>query len=135
MTTLVDFANQAQGDYSIRPQAALIASTNGGGVDLQLTDGPTHLVVAAGATDFTSLDETYSVKLQESDAAGGTYTDIPGASVAVTAPDTTKLLTTRYRSKRFVRAALTVGGTTPSILVTAYVFGQKKVLGGSGTQL
>lgn len=140
MTHIVDFANQALGDYSLRSAAADTATRTGGGVDLQLTDGPVHGVFAVGATDFASGDESYVFKLQESDTSGGTYTDIAGATVSwlATAGDvqnTVKIVTTKLRSKRWVRAVVTISGTTPSAFTSAYVFGQKKILGGSGTQL
>jgi hypothetical protein len=140
MTHIVDFANQAVGDYSLRSAAADTATRTGGGVDLQLSDGPVHAVCAVGATDFASGDETYVFKLQESDTSGGTYSDISGATVSWTAvasdvQNTVKLITTKLRAKRWVRAVVTIGGTTPSAFTSAYVFGQKKVLGGSGTQL
>lgn len=140
-TLIVDFANQAQGDYSLRSAAADTSTRTGGGVDLQLTDGTVHAVFAVGVTDFSSGDETYTFKLQESDTSGGTYTDITGATAAWTAASGTdvqnsiKMVTSKIRSKRWVRAVVTIGGTTPSSFTSAFVFGQKKILGGSGTQL
>jgi hypothetical protein len=141
-TYIGDFANQFQGDASIRPQAAYVSTTNGTGIDMQLSDGPITLLVTIGVTDFSSGDETYTFKLQESDTSGGTYTDISGVpSVAWTAvggdvQNTTKLVLTKLRSKRWVRAVATLGGTTPSCLGTAVIVGMKKILGTSpGNQL
>lgn len=134
-TFLVDLKNAAVGDASIRPQAALTASANGGGVDFLNADGPVTLIATAGATDFASTDETYVLKLQESDTSGGTYTDISGATVSITAANTTKYVATQLRTKRWVRAVVTIGGTTPSILLTALVLARKKISGtGNGAQ-
>lgn len=136
-TFLTDLKTGAFGDASIRPQAALTASANGGAIDCLTTDGPTSLIVTAGATDFASTDETYAFKLQESDDGSTNWTDIVGATVSITAANTTKMISTGYqRSKRYVRAVVTIGGTTPSILCTAVVIARKKVTGtGSGVQL
>jgi hypothetical protein len=136
-TFLVDFPNAYVGDASIRPQAALTASANGGGVDMLKAEGPVTLLVANGATDFASLDETYVVKLQESDTSGGTYADISGApTVAVSAANALAAVATQLRTKRWVRAVVTIGGTTPSILIAAVVFALKKTSGtGGGQQL
>jgi hypothetical protein len=83
-----------------------------------------EVVVSAGDIDLTDADETYAVKVQEgalstlSDAA-----DISGASVTITADNQLKTirivgLGTGSR-KRYMRAVLTVGGTTPSIPLAA----------------
>lgn len=134
-TFFTDIANVAQGDASIRPQAALTASANGGGIDLQLSSGPIHAIICAGATDFTSGDETYVVKLQES-SDNSTFTDISGASVSITAQNTTVYISTNQRMKRYVRAVITIAGTTPSALVSVYVFSRKEIVGsGSGNAL
>lgn len=134
LAIISDFANVAQGGLSISPEAAITASANGSGIDMQLSDGPVHLIAMAGATDFTSGDETYSWKLQESDTSGGTYTDITSSngtsSVSTTAANTAVYLSVNTRLKRWVRAVVTIGGTTPSIVPAAYVFASKKTLGG-----
>lgn len=134
MSTFIhDFKNSVVCESSIRPQAALTADTNGVGVDLQLTDGPVFAIVSAGDIDLANADETYSFKLQESDASGGTYTDIAGATATITADNTTALISTNQRTKRWVRAVLDVGGTTPSILCAVLIGARKKLIGGSGT--
>jgi hypothetical protein len=133
-TFLVDLEAALVGDASIRPTAALTADTNGTGIDLSLTDGPVHAIVIAGVTDFASLDEVYAIRLEESDTSGGTYTAISGATAAITATATCALISTGFRSKRWVRAVLDVSGTTPSIFLTVYVCGRRKIAGsGAGT--
>jgi hypothetical protein len=102
-----------------------LANANGSAVDTMGFDN-VEVVVSAGDIDLTDADETYAVKVQEgaqstlSDAA-----DISGASVTITADNQLKTirivgLGTGSR-KRYMRAVLTVGGTTPSIPLAAYV--------------
>lgn len=109
---------------NIKPVASLVpavrtANANGSAVDTMGYDN-VEVVVSAGDIDLTDADETYAVKVQEgaqstlSDAA-----DIPGASVTITTDNQLKTirivgLGTGSR-KRYMRAVLTVGGTTPSI--------------------
>ena len=135
-TFLVDVPNVGIYKSSIRAQAALTANTNGVAVDLIEAEGPVALLVFAGDIDTSSADETYVVKLQESATSGGTYTDITGASVAITADNAEGAVATGLRTKRFVRAVLTVGGTTPSFLGVAAVLTRKKISGsGNGAQV
>lgn len=129
---LVDFKNVALYDVSTRPGAAVTASANGTAIDFQLTDGPVTLMVAAGTIDTASGDETYAYKIQESDTSSGTFTDISGASVSVTASNTCVAVTTVLRSKRWLRVASTLAGTTPSIIASAVLFARRKQVG-SGT--
>ncbi len=119
---------------NIKPVASLVpavrtANANGSVVDTMGYDN-LEVVVSAGDIDLTDADETYSVKVQEgaqstlSDAA-----DISGASVTITADNQLKTirivgLGTGSR-KRYMRAVLTVGGTTPSIpLAVIFNLGQ-----------
>ena len=113
---------------NIKPIASLVpavrtANANGSAVDTMGYDN-LEVVVSAGDIDLTDADETYAVKVQEgalstlSDAA-----DISGASVTITADNQLKTirivgLGTGSR-KRYMRAVLTVGGTTPSIPLAA----------------
>src|ERR1700741_1340251 len=93
--------------------AVRTADANGAAVDT-LGYNTACLIVNAGTIDLASTDETYIVKVQEADTSGGSYTDVTGASVSITANDQVKsvevpsLGTSR---KRFLRAVLDVGGT------------------------
>ena len=133
LVVISDFANVVQGGLSISPEAAITASANGSGIDMQLTDGPVHLIAQAGATDFSSGDETYSWKLQESADNSTGWTDITSSngtsSVSTTAANTAVYLSVNTRLKRWVRAVVTIGGTTPSIVPAAFVFASKKIVG------
>lgn len=96
--------------------ATRTADTNGTGIDTQgFVEG--MLVVTAGDIDTTSTDETYVVNLQESDD-NSTFVTVSGMSVTITADNTVGLLRIpelNVTRKRYLRAALDVGGTTPSI--------------------
>ena len=140
LAVIADFANVVQGGLSISPEAAITASANGSGIDMQLSDGPVHLIAQAGATDFTSGDETYSWKLQESADNSTNWTDLVSSngtsSVSTTAANTAVYLSINTRLKRYVRAVCTIAGTTPSIVPAAFVFANKKIVGsGSGNAL
>ena len=83
-----------------------------------------QVVISAGVIDTGDGDETYSVKLQEGAASDGSdMADITGTSLDITASHQLKTigvmgLGTGVR-KRYQRVVLTIGGTTPSILVGA----------------
>jgi len=115
--------NYVQG-ASIAPQTITV-TTNGGAIDLDNTlEGFAELVVGAVSGTTPTLD----VKVQESDTSGGTYTDIAGATFTqVTAANKQQLINFK-RSKRWLRAVATVGGTTPSFALAVSVFGRKKVV-------
>lgn len=135
-TTLVDLKNTTGGGVSNLPAAAITASTTTGAtaVDCLLAEGPIHAVIANGATDFASLDETYTFSLYESDTSGGTYTAISGATTTVTAANQLKFISTGQRTKRYVKIYVTLAGTTPSLIHSGSVFFKLKVTGsGSGT--
>ncbi len=95
--------------------AARTASGNGTGVD---TLGAEEIVAVLDVGAVSGTTPTLDVKLQESATSGGTYTDIPGATI----PQVTNSnhgLTVSYKPNvggrlRFVRAIATIGGTTPS---------------------
>lgn len=101
--------------------ATRTADANGTGVDTKGFNDA-MLVVTVGDLDLASGDETYVVNLEESDD-NSTFTAVSGFSITMTADNTTKELripnlnTTR---KRYLRAVLDVGGTTPSIPGTAF---------------
>lgn len=96
------------------------ANANGTGVDtLGFNQGA--LVIQAGDIDLTTGDETYTFSVEESDD-NSTFAAVSGLTTTVTADNQTKLIrvsnlnTTR---KRYLRAVLTVAGTTPIIPVSA----------------
>lgn len=101
--------------------AVRTSSANGTGIDI-LAYNSAKLVFQAGATDFTSTDETYAIKVQES-ADNSTFTDISGATGSVTAANDTVQIRldglNRGSAKRYIRAVITIGGTSPSCACSA----------------
>lgn len=97
--------------------ATRTASANGTAVDTKgYSDG--MLVVSAGDIDLASADETYVFTVEESDDGSTGWTAVSGISVAITADNQVKearLADLNLTRKRYLRAVLTVGGTTPSI--------------------
>ena len=136
-TFFVDVANSVLTSSSIVPQ--VIASsgvTSGSAVDLITAEGPVSLLLMTGATGDATL--TLDCKLQESDTSGGTYSDITGSSItqltgSTAADNTVQFVTTGKRTKRYVKAVLTLGGSgTISVAVAATVIARRKITG-SGT--
>jgi len=100
--------------------ATRTADTNGTGVDTQgYRDG--MLVVSAGDIDLASTDETYAINIEESDD-NSTFAAVSGLTTTVTADNQVKLIRVselNVTRKRYLRAVLDVGGTTPSIPLAA----------------
>ncbi len=106
--------------------AVYTADTNGTGVD---TKGyaDAMLVAACGDLDLASGNETYVINLEESDD-NSTFVAVSGISVTLTADNTCKearIPNLNIQRKRYLRAVLDVGGTTPSApLFAAIVLGE-----------
>ena len=100
----------------------LTTSMNGDAVDTQ-GFGSAVLTVSVGDLDTSSGDETYVFSVEESNDGLTGWTPITDASVDATEDNEVKLirlegLNTGSR-KRYLRAVVTVGGTTPSIPCSA----------------
>ncbi len=83
---------------------------------------PVQAVVTYSAADFTTGDETYSFKLQDS-ADNSSFTDrsaAVAASVSAAAPSGS-VVVGGFLQQRYVRLVATLGGTTPSITYAAYL--------------
>jgi len=113
--------------------ASRSASANGTGVDVSAYEG--HAIVVVELTNVSGTSPTADFKLQECDTVGGTYTDLGAAgslhaAVAATqvgaASSLQKLAVEVQATKKFVRAVLTLGGTSPVYTCAAYLVGQKK---------
>jgi len=116
-----DIKNNLDGVSSIDP-ASYTASTNGSGVDVRDFDGA-MVVFQAGTADTGNGDETYTPSVEESDDNSSfsavAASDLEGALVNMTANSVQRA---GYKgAKRYVRAVLTLGGTTPSINASALV--------------
>lgn len=108
--------------------ARKIASENGAAIDLQQYVGDVKVILSSSAGGGTA--PTLDVKLQESDSAAGTFTDIPGAAFAqVTGAALTAALTVNADSaKRYIRAVTTIAGTSPTFDMALVAVGMKQVL-------
>lgn len=124
-----DLQNALVHGVSIAPgtQQAGDGTKNGSWVDMGESLGPVHGLVAIGNTDEYSVFDV-SVKLQEADDSSGTNAqDINGtgsdpvgpgvetntiASASATDNENTSVVVTAHnRSKRYVRAVVTINGT------------------------
>lgn len=123
-TWINDLLNSIVEGDSLTPQART-ATTNGTGIDLLTSDGGASARVSSGAVSGTA--PTLDVQLQESDdnvtfvniVAGG------GVFATITAAPASQRINFR-RSKRYVRAVATIGGTTPSFTFGVVISGMKK---------
>lgn len=101
--------------------AVRTADANGTGVDTQGYENG-MLVVNVGDIDLADANETYVIELEESDD-NSTFTDVTGFDVTITADNETDMVRIpelNVTRKRYLRAVLNVGGTTPSIPVDAF---------------
>ena len=138
-TWIGDMENQTVRGTSLCLTGA--ASTNallGSPVDMLLAEGPLQALLTTG--DITGTSVVLNCKLQESAASTGTFTDVVGGAFTQAFNQTTgdnvcEFLTTPYRTMRHVRAHVSVTGTITTVPISIAIFGQKNVLGGSGTQL
>lgn len=97
--------------------AVRTADANGTAVDT-LGYNTACLIVNTGDIDTASTDETYAVNVEESVDGSTGWAAVTGASVAVTADNQIKSVEIPglgVSRKRYLRAVLDVGGTTPSI--------------------
>jgi len=95
--------------------AVYTADANGTGVDTQGYENG-MLVVSAGDIDTASADETYVVRIQESDD-NSSFAAVTGLTVTITADNqigVLRLSGLNTLRKRYLRAVLDVSGTTPS---------------------
>jgi len=116
-----DIKNNLDGVSSIDP-ASVTVTTNGSGVDLRDYDGA-MVVFQAGTADTGSGNETYAPSVEESDDNSSfsavAASDLEGALSNMTANSAQRV---GYKgAKRYIRAVLTLGGTTPSIDASALV--------------
>lgn len=106
--------------------AAVTTTANQTGVDISTYVGEVAVILTSAAG--TGTTPTLDVKLQESDAVGGTYTDISGAAFTqvTTAASVQKINVQVDGLKQFVRVVDTVSGTTPSFTRGVALVGLKQ---------
>ena len=106
--------------------AAVTSTATSSSIDLLEYDGDVMLILdsAAGGGSSPTLD----IKLTESDATGGTYTDLSGATFTqvVDAASMQTLAINKDSSKRFIRIMQTIGGSSPTFTFSINLIGLKK---------
>ena len=129
MDPYVDLKNQYEAKNSLEDAAQSgTTAANGSAVDCDSYRGPIHAVANVGAVTGTPDSFIVTVKLQESDTSGGTYTDLETQSTGVISAAAGCVMVRGIRTKRYVRAVATpafVGGTSPATTVSANVLGRK----------
>jgi hypothetical protein len=99
------------------------ASFNTGALDLGSgyspggTGQPVVAVVNVTALDTADGNESYTVTLQESADNSAWAASSPAVSIAATGGAVVR----GHQTKRYVRLAFTIGGTTPSITLKAWL--------------
>lgn len=112
------------------PAATVTTDGNGANIDLQTYVGSGHRQLAARLScgTITGTQGTLDIKVQESTTTtSGDFTDISGAAftqlVTTTGGETIHFLT----NKRYVRFVKTVGGTSPSYVVSVALLVQNRL--------
>lgn len=104
------------------------ASENGSAIDLRDYVGDVKVILSTSAGGGTT--PTLDVKLQESDATGSGFTDISGAEftqVTDAADSTEAIVISADSNKRYMRAVLTIDGTSPTFDMALVAVGLKQV--------
>ena len=110
--------------------ATSTSTRTGTGIDVTAYDGNVACIVRSSVG--TGTTPTLDFKLQDSDAVGGTYADVTGATAtqitdaAEGALNTQKIVFNANKVKAFVRVVGTIAGTTPSFINSAEFVGNKQ---------
>lgn len=122
MTTL----SQLQNLITFTP-AARTATANGTGVDLQgyINPGGRQMKAYLNVGTVSGTSPTLDVKMQESDD-NSVFTDIAGATFAQKTAQGAEEIHFKT-NKRYVRAAATIAGTTPSFTFDTTVLAEKRI--------
>jgi hypothetical protein len=131
-----DLQHTAIVGQSVVPAAAITASANGSGVDMILGDANNfNAILNYGVYDIASGNETYVVAITESDdnitfVPLATPVAFPSLTSAGGSPGTANVSTVLgKRSKRYLRAEMTLGGTTPSFIGVVTFIERLKISG------
>ena len=100
--------------FSCVATAAVTSTATSAAIDLKEYDGDVSLILTSAAG--TGSSPTLDVKVQDSDASGGTYGDLSGAAFTqVTDSVSMQVITfSKDEAKRYIKIVQTVGGSTPS---------------------
>ena len=106
--------------------AAVTSTATSSAIDILEYDGDVMLILdsAAGGGSSPTLD----IKITESDATGGTYTDLSGATFTqVTRSASMQTLSiNKDECKRFIKIVQTIGGSSPTFTFSINLIGVKK---------
>jgi hypothetical protein len=121
-TKLQDVADQMILGVGLAPQT-VTATTSGASGDMAAGDGACFAIQQIGTVSGTS--PTLAGKIQESSDAS-TWTDVANATFTTVTGSTNTQAISFDRTKRYLRYAVTVGGTSPSFVVAVIISQQKK---------
>jgi hypothetical protein len=111
--------------HNLAPTAARTTTGQGAAVDVRDLEGPWALLLDAAAGTGTA--PTLDVKLQDSDDGSTGWGDVAGVAFAqVAAVASRQRIVCVTNTKRYVRAAWTIGGTTPSFTFSVNALGINK---------
>ena len=106
--------------------AAVTSTATSSAIDLLEYDGDVMLILdsAAGGGSSPTLD----IKITESDASSGTYTDLSGATFTqVTGSASMQTLAiNKDECKRYIKIVQTIGGSSPTFTFSINLVGLKK---------
>ena len=106
--------------------AAVTSTATSSAIDLLEFDGDILLVLDSAAG--TGSSPTLDIKLTNSDASSGTYTDLSGATFTqVTGSASMQtLVINKDSAERYIKIVQTIGGSTPSFTFSINLIGVKK---------
>lgn len=112
--------------FSCVATAAVTSTATSAAIDLKEYDGDVSLILSCAAG--TGSSPTLDVKVQDSDASGGTYGDLSGAAFTqVTDSASVQVITfVKDEAKRYIKIVQTVGGSTPSFTFSINAVALKK---------
>jgi len=112
--------------FSCVATAAVTSTATSAAIDLKEYDGDVSLILTSAAG--TGSSPTLDVKVQDSDASGGTYGDLSGAAFTqVTDSASMQVITfSKDEAKRYIKIVQTVGGSTPSFTFNINALALKK---------
>ena len=112
--------------FSCVATAAVTSTATSAAIDLKEYDGDVSLILTSAAG--TGSSPTLDVKVQDSDASGGTYGDLSGAAFTqVTDSASMQVITfSKDEAKRYIKIVQTIGGSSPTFTFSINLVGLKK---------
>ena len=106
--------------------ASVNSTATSSAIDLLEFDGDVVLVLNCAAG--TGSSPTLNIKVQDSDASGGTYTDLSGAAFTevTTSASHQTLAINKDECNRFIKIVQTVAGSSPVFIYGISLVGAKK---------